>query len=233
MHREWFYPPKLHKSAPSYVDHDRENLTTPKSVVGARPGPESSVGMADPRQNVGGTRFRNYHDVVNSSEEADFGRNAYLGKTSKRDFEEVTLCSRTDFEDFGTQHTWPGESLGGSREWMDKILGDTFKKGYLDRNSFRVSIDKFPLTAFFVSSQFARNGSTTFADRIGRSFDDFPCLEILTDARYIFFRNYMYIVRRLYKYPINRKYIILYLIPRKYIMCIHSSNTLLINYKCN
>uniref|UniRef100_A0A8W8IPZ8 Uncharacterized protein n=1 Tax=Magallana gigas TaxID=29159 RepID=A0A8W8IPZ8_MAGGI len=61
------------------------------------------------------------------------------GKSSKRDIEETILYNAKifDFDEVGSQ---PGETVGDHRDWIDKILGGTFQRNYLDRNSFRAII---------------------------------------------------------------------------------------------
>lgn len=144
MSRDCIYPPKDIKPKNRYDVNERErkNNEMRKSMAGpAYRVPVYPVNAAGAGSRLGATREPENYDDSNSNSDGHFGIDTYLGKSSKRDIEETVLynANSTDFDEVGSQHVWPGETVGDHRDWMDKILGGTFQRNYLDRNSFRVS----------------------------------------------------------------------------------------------
>ena len=136
MSREKFYFPKTCK-----FDYCREathsKLTILKSIFGAGPSLEFSVMMEDTRENTAVTPFQHNHKTLH--EPADFRRNIFLSKSSKKGIEKEIIYSPENVKDFGSQHSFPIKIHFGSQIRMDNISGNSTKKGYLNKNSFRVS----------------------------------------------------------------------------------------------
>lgn len=144
MSRDCIYPPKDIKPKNRYDVNERERKNNEMRKSMAGPAYRVSVypvNAAGAGSRLGATREPENYDDSNSNSYGHFGLDTYLGKSSKRDIEETVLynANSTDFDEVGSQHVWPGETVGDHRDWMDKILGGTFQRNYLDRNSFRVS----------------------------------------------------------------------------------------------
>uniref|UniRef100_K1QA24 Zonadhesin n=1 Tax=Magallana gigas TaxID=29159 RepID=K1QA24_MAGGI len=143
MSRDCIYPPKESKPK-NHLDvneRERKNNEMRKSMAGPAYGvPVYPMNAARTGSRLGATREPQHYDDSNSFSDGHFGRDTYLGKSSKRDIEETILynANSNDFDEVGSQHVWPGENVGDHRDWMDKILGGTFQRNYLDRNSFRM-----------------------------------------------------------------------------------------------
>uniref|UniRef100_A0A8W8IRX1 SEA domain-containing protein n=1 Tax=Magallana gigas TaxID=29159 RepID=A0A8W8IRX1_MAGGI len=173
MSRDCIYPPKESKPK-NHLDvneRERKNNEMRKSMAGPAYGvPVYPMNAARTGSRLGATREPQHYDDSNSFSDGHFGRDTYLGKSSKRDIEETILynANSNDFDEVGSQHVWPGENVGDHRDWMDKILGGTFQRNYLDRNSFRASLrldTKSPIQHMgFVSESDGNSLDSSYAD---------------------------------------------------------------------